>query len=248
MATRKAKIQGVLDSDESQTTPTTSTTKRKAGGKRSKETINDDLNAQSTTDFAEVSKSQKKAKTGGRTKKSSIGEQQKQQETINFKSHQEEKPQRGGSRKKKDDAVASKPTDGRKRSDNRQVLVAADMDSGKLHGIFLDAGHAAFILGLKVADIKSDTNKGTKKTKLAWMKVPAGGTLDQKEIERGAKIAFKEWKATGGVPAKKKPGRKPAHVDPNELNNMIKKADINKLDDKTMRKLRNLLAKAGATA
>jgi hypothetical protein len=256
MTSRKAKIQNLIDSDFGEK----KTPAKKRSGVEAK-AVKEEIDTKATEQPKAAPKPTAKKTTTTNRRKPTIKEKS-EQETIQFEQANSPKPRRSVSRtspalekqEEKGAAVQEPTTDtkkpkagnGRKRSDNRQVLVAADKESGKIQGIFLDAGHAAFILGLKVTDIKSDTNKGTKKTKLAWLKVPAGATLDQKEIERDAKLAFKEWSITGGVPPKKKPGRKPAHVDSNELNKMIKQTDLNKLDHKTMRRLKNLLAKASS--
>jgi hypothetical protein len=200
----------------------------------------------SDSDENETTQFKSQSRRGKPKKSESLEEATQEEETTNFSSSSEEDSD-------SDDISENKPkrrskaSDGRKRSENRQVLVAANRENGKLQGIFLDAGHAAHVLGLSVRHIKSDLTRGTKHTKLAWLKVPAGDTLDQKDIERNAKVAFKEWAATGGVPEKKKPGRKAAKVNPEDVMKMIKKTDLNQLDEKTMRKLNNLLSNITTT-
>jgi hypothetical protein len=235
----KSKIANFIEEDESNEKNTTSKTTGR--GRKKAANISDD-----NSDIAEF----KTPSRRGRQKKSqTLEESIEEEETTNFTDSSDDTDENDDENTSDDTTQKRRKTSNtkRKRSDNRQVLVAADRENGKLQGIFLDAGHAAHVLGMSVRQIKSDLMKGTKLTKLAWLKVPAGDTLDQKDIERNAKVAFKEWVTTGGVPEKKKPGRKPAKVNPNDVMKLINKTNLNQLDEKTMRKLNNLLSGVSTT-
>jgi hypothetical protein len=245
--TRRTKIANLINDDDNSTQE--EAPKRKSGRPRKDANIDSDVNNGDETTNFETATSKRK----GRPRKNVSDENVSDTETTNFQSNESESDSESNEngdevKKQTNGRRARSPKDGRRRrSENRQVLVAADTESGKIKGIFLDAGHAAHVLGMNVKTIKSDIVKGTKQTKLAWLKVPAGETLDQKEIERNAKTEFKEWKATGGVIEKKKPGRKPNKVNVDDISNMIKKTNLNQLDEKTMRKLQSILSKANAS-
>jgi hypothetical protein len=233
---RIAKIDDLINDTADSTTQ--ETPKRK--GRPKKSTIDSDMNNENqTTDFQQTEATERKVSRG--RKKAN----QESDDSI-MSSETESDDTSNADKQKKKPTNGRKTKVGKKRSDNRQVLVAANIESGKLEGIFLDAGHAAKVLGLNVKTIKLDMTKGTRHTKYAWLKVPAGNSLDQKEIERNAKSEFKVWKTTGGVPEKKKPGRKPAKINPEDITRMIKKTDMTKVDEKTMRKLRNIFANIAA--
>lgn len=258
---RQSKIESFMNHEEEQET----STPQRRGRKRKDETTNLETSETETETkrrkrISDEPIASSTGKRRGRRKKEEINQEEEElttafkqaekQEEVEDNMEYEDNLEDSDATDVADSLDESKPKRrrGRKRSENRQILVAADRDSGKVHGIFLDAGHAAFVLGKKVGDIKSDLNRGTNKTKLAWLKVPAGDTLDQKQIIKDAKDAFKEWKVTGGVPEKKKPGRKPARVAPKEVESMIDKTDLNQLDAKTLRQIKNLLSKHKSTS